>query len=180
MDLALFKLLNGVPHPEWLNAVFWCVTSLGLGHVQAILLLLGAFVARNRLYSEKALWPGLWSLLLSGTIVVQSLKRLVERARPPGPKPPDEMIYAYSFPSGHSATSFALAYVLWRATRGTRHANWGRAAWVFAALIGYSRIYRGVHYPGDVAAGAIIGIASAWVVCRFFERRYQSASGISE
>jgi membrane-associated phospholipid phosphatase len=187
MDLDLFRLLNDVPHPEWLTWVFWFITCLGLGWVQAIglvaVIVAGRFRYRKwwgQSFAQKLFWPGLWSYALSGGLN-QVIKRLVNRPRPPdlGFKAPDELIYAYSFPSGHAATSFALAYVVWWATRKTRWSKFGWAAWIVAALIGYSRIYRGLHYPGDVLGGALLGVGCAWLVCRFFERRYQ-ASGRSE
>ena len=59
----------------------------------------------------------------------------------------------HSFPSGHSAASFAAAWALLRA-------RWrmGPAALVLAALIALSRLYVGVHYPTDVICGAAIGM----------------------
>ena len=61
-----------------------------------------------------------------------------------------------SFPSGHTSTSFACAYVISRlAPRLTI------PVFVLAALIGFSRVYVGVHYPLDVVAGAIFGLIVA-------------------
>jgi len=62
----------------------------------------------------------------------------------------------HSFPSAHSANWFALATVGFLFYRR-------RALWLFllAALVAFSRIYNGVHYPGDVTAGAILGAGYA-------------------
>jgi undecaprenyl-diphosphatase len=185
-DRELFVLLNGVPHPGWLDAGFWLFTSLGLGWVQCAGLLVGTLAWWRRAGSfwagdavRRLLWPGLWAFLLSGG-AGQVVKRLVNRPRPEiGFQAPDEAIGAYSFPSGHAATSFALAFVIWQLTRRTRYAPWGWLGWVLAALVGYSRIYRGVHYPGDVLLGAVIGLLAAWGAVTFFRRRYQ-ASGRPE
>lgn len=62
----------------------------------------------------------------------------------------------YSFPSGHAASSFAAAFVLARLWRRAR-----AAIWTLAALIACSRVYVGVHYPLDVAGGALVGMACA-------------------
>lgn len=71
-----------------------------------------------------------------------------------------------SFPSGHSAAAFAFA-------TGVGHIN-ARAAIPLrglAALVAYSRIHTGVHYPGDVVAGVLMGEALAQLVSRGLDRR---------
>lgn len=65
-----------------------------------------------------------------------------------------------SLPSDHATAAFALAvavaaFLSWR---------WGVALIVLAAVIGFSRVWVGVHYPGDIAAGAVIGAAAVAVV----------------
>ena len=62
----------------------------------------------------------------------------------------------WSFPSGHALSSFAAATALW-----CFHKKAGALALVLAALIAFSRLYASVHYPTDVLAGMLIGIALA-------------------
>ena len=62
----------------------------------------------------------------------------------------------WSFPSGHALSSFAAATALW-----CFHKKTGVLALVLAALIAFSRLYARVHYPTDVLAGMLIGIALA-------------------
>ena len=70
----------------------------------------------------------------------------------------------YSFPSGHTGSSFASAIVLWKELPG----KYGVMALIVAVLIAYSRLYVGVHYPSDVLAGVVIGtvlaLVSVWLV----------------
>jgi undecaprenyl-diphosphatase len=64
-----------------------------------------------------------------------------------------------SFPSGHAATSFAGAAVLMRYLAGRWLVLFG-----LAAAVAWSRVYVGVHYPSDVAGGALLGLLAAAVV----------------
>lgn len=64
-----------------------------------------------------------------------------------------DMPHSWSFPSGHTSSSFAFATAVF-----ANNKKWGIAAYVLAALIGFSRIYLGVHYCTDVLAGAVVGI----------------------
>lgn len=65
-----------------------------------------------------------------------------------------------SFPSGHTAEAFATATSLTLITH-----KWYVAvpAYAWAGLVGYSRLYLGVHYPSDIIAGALVGSGSAWL-----------------
>jgi undecaprenyl-diphosphatase len=61
-----------------------------------------------------------------------------------------------SFPSDHAAGAFAIAAVLF-----VLHRRLGVLALLAAALMSFARVYVGVHYPGDVLAGALVGVAVA-------------------
>lgn len=83
----------------------------------------------------------------------------------------------YGFVSSHSANTFALAtffFLIWRN-------RWKWSAWLFAwaAIVSYSRIYLGVHYPGDILTGAIIGCIFGWlfylVAKKVFEKKFPKA-----
>jgi len=105
---------------------------------------------------------------LVANMVVTALKHAVSRERPPAvildPKPLMEVPTTSSFPSGHAATSFACALVLARfAPRLTI------PLFVLAALIAFSRVYVGVHYPFDVLAGAALGLGIAIALPRLLE-----------
>jgi membrane-associated phospholipid phosphatase len=70
---------------------------------------------------------------------------------------------SYSMPSNHAVNTFAFAMVFWL----TRKDLGSLIMVLTAALIGISRVYVGVHYPFDVAVGAVLGSACAWVFIRF-------------
>ena len=97
---------------------------------------------------------------LTTNIVTSLLKLAVQRDRPPAvvldPEPLMEVPTTSSFPSGHASISFACAYVISRLAPRLTVFVYG-----LAALIAFSRIYVGVHYPIDVLAGAILGLVVA-------------------
>jgi membrane-associated phospholipid phosphatase len=97
------------------------------------------------------------SLIISSILVDEILKNVFCRIRPfnamPGlmaliPKPG-----SYSFPSGHTTTAFAAATVI----AICLPKKFGIMGYILAVLIGFSRMYLGVHYPSDVLAGIILG-----------------------
>jgi membrane-associated phospholipid phosphatase len=71
-----------------------------------------------------------------------------------------------SFPSGHTASAFAFA-------TGVAQVRPSLSAPLRAAatLVGYSRVHTGVHYPGDVLAGAFLGVSAAELANRLLDRR---------
>ncbi len=102
------------------------------------------------------------STSLISSVLTTSLKFAFDTPRPFVTYPNDITQYAHagskSFPSGHTsfcfatATSFSLLYPKWYVIA---------PMYTWASLVGYSRMYLGVHYPSDVLVGAIIGSASA-------------------
>lgn len=98
--------------------------------------------------------------------VANALKAIVGSQRPHGYDPLVPVPHSPSFPSGHATVSFACATVL--------SALAPRAAPLFvvlAAAIAYSRLYVGVHWPLDVVAGAVLGVAIALLLLSATRRR---------
>jgi undecaprenyl-diphosphatase len=108
--------------------------------------------------------PWLWTRVAVAIIVAESvsgaLKLWLGRDRPPLSNPdPEPLVHlpaTYSFPSGHATVSFACATVLALAVPRLRV-----PLYTLATLISFSRVYVGVHYPFDVLAGAVLGVAIA-------------------
>lgn len=160
MDAALFSTLNGW-HAPWLDAVMrgasWLGYFPGVWWVGAAL----ALTARP---IRAAAWRMMLAVALTYALTSGVIKPLVARQRPYTVVTGARTVEAspadgYSFPSGHAATAVAGAIAASRVLPG---ASW--AFWLLATLMAYSRIYVGVHYPGDVAAGALVGAAVSFFV----------------
>ncbi len=105
----------------------------------------------------------LWAFVLSYALelsLYKILKQSIKRTRPAGVIPGiDQLVVPpdiFSFPSGHTAAAFVAAVLLshWFAPAAAPMYAW-------ACMVGFSRVYLGVHYPADVVAGASLGIISA-------------------
>lgn len=136
------------------------VTSLGnagLIWIAASLLLL--LSKKTRLYGYMGIAALLASLLVNNIF----LKNIVKRLRPydaiHGLVPLVQKPVDFSFPSGHTGSSFAAACVFYRQLPKKA----GIPAVILAAAIGLSRLYVGVHYPTDVLAGTLTGIAASYM-----------------
>ena len=143
---------------------------IGIG---VVLLLLGV---KGRKWSERGLLV-LLSLAFNAVVCNLWLKPMVARTRPYdllGYEILVRRLGDYSFPSGHTSASFAAATALYAIDR-----RWGTAAYILAVLIGFSRLYLGVHFPTDVLAGAVIGILAAkaaqWILEKKLHFRFHSS-----
>lgn len=192
--LALLACLAGLILVGWAAGEIWIALGApgDLGAVRSLAAerssaATSAMRLLTRLGSGALLWPlaaaGALALALAGlrrdalilllslagaVVIYDSVKALVDRARPPVHHL--EALSSPSFPSGHStqAAAFWLAAVLVLRAAGLRGA-WialaGALALLIALGVGFSRLYLGVHYPGDVVAGLALG--SAWaLLCR--------------
>lgn len=146
----------------WLDRAVGHITHLGgaAATISASALMLAA---------PSASWSGAGrraaAALVGSHLAVQLLKRSISRARPQLPVGIQSLVEApdrFSFPSGHAAASLSVAL-------GVGLAIPAAAPWLLAlgAVVGMSRCYLGVHYPGDVLAGWLLAFsafaAGAWI-----------------
>ncbi|HEX8357334.1 MAG TPA: phosphatase PAP2 family protein [Segetibacter sp.] len=75
----------------------------------------------------------------------------------------------FSMPSSHASNHFGLSAFWFLVIKHTLGRRWF-LLWVWAFVIGYAQIYVGVHYPGDILAGALLGIATANFTFRLFKK----------
>jgi len=67
---------------------------------------------------------------------------------------------SFGFASSHAANAFGFASIVWFLLRNTFQYTW--LLFIWAAAVAYSRIYVGVHYPGDIIVGSICGFLFGW------------------
>lgn len=151
---------------EWLSMVMKFITHLGDAGFVWIVITLCLLIYKGSRREGFLCACSLLLVLLINNII---LKNVVARTRPyemvEGLQRIIEAQSDFSFPSGHTGSSFAAAVVIFLRLPK----RYGILAMVLAVLIGLSRLYVGVHYPTDVIAAAIIGTAAAVFVCKFAE-----------
>ncbi len=117
----------------------------------------GLALTRGR-RGRRAAVNGLVAIGVTSAVVNQGIKRVYPRARPDreGEGVPEarrvRMPDSTSFPSGHSASGFAFANAV-----GDELPVTGVALRFLAATVAYSRVHTGVHYPGDIIVGSVVG-----------------------
>lgn len=157
--------LNDPIGPRWLEESARDVTALGGFTLLSFLTIVGVIgLLRSRRRREALI---LATVMVSGQVASELLKLAYSRPRP-ALVPHGSIVYSNSFPSGHSALSAAgylmLAVILAGMLR--RRASVAMTyvtAVLIVAAVGVSRVYLGVHWPSDVAAGWALGATFALV-----------------
>ncbi len=113
------------------------------------------------------------SSFLLNTGITFAMKYAINRPRPFVTYPSivqRASAHSPSFPSGHTSSSFATATTL-----SLSYKKWYVVvpSYLYAATMGYTRMYQGVHYPSDVLVGAVVGTASAWVSHKLTKRFFK-------
>ena len=144
-------------HTPVLDKIMVFITNLGsAGIIWIILTVICLIIPKTR----KAGWIMAASLIVDLILCNGILKNLVARTRPCDVNKSIQLLvkrpWDYSFPSGHTAASFASVTALYLA--GEKKL-W-KPALVLGCVIAFSRMYLYVHYPTDILGGAIVGILS--------------------
>lgn len=156
-DIQIFRFIFDRNGKAFLDRFFFLISKSADGYVYAIIAILFLLIdaqTGNRFFTSAVFAYGLKVPLY------MLIKRWVRRKRPfdnlEGIRfliaPPDQ----FSFPSGHTAGAFVFAVLI-----GHFFPIVSVPLLMWGALVGYSRIYVGVHYPSDVLAGSILGVVCA-------------------
>ena len=157
-DEAILNGINNISTP-FLDTFFVVITQLGgVFGIIALTTVLLAILLRRKLY-QKALIVG--STVAGAAVLNVILKLIFERARP---DLWEQLIVetSFSFPSGHSmitaALGLSLIFICWNTRFRLLAVALGSS---FIIVIGFSRLYLGVHYPTDILAGWVV--SAAWL-----------------
>ncbi len=171
LDKQLFLFLNSANSPFWDHVMYF----LSMRVVWAPLYL-GILIYFGYVYKRKFLILILFiavAITLSDQISV-IIKNATDRLRPCHDPSLEGMVHIvkgecggmYSFVSSHASNSFNVALLSLLLIRKT----WYTVFILFwASAVSYSRIYLGVHFPGDVLAGAILGVIIGWMIYTLFD-----------
>lgn len=170
-----FQILDGLQtiHTPMLDTFMTSVTKLGDAGIAwiilTIILLLIPKTRKSGVYMAVAL---IADLIICNVI----LKPIVARIRPYSINQTVHLLVTplkdYSFPSGHTAASFASVSALYFAGRKRMAAG----ALIVSVLIAFSRMYLYVHYPTDVLGGLIIGLLCGWIADMIIQKVMEKRS----
>lgn len=171
LDQQLFLWLNGL-HADWLDPIMLFITKRNPWIPLYALILF--------LVIRKLKWQS-WSMILAFALLITLadqaasgfFKPFFERLRPCHEPAIQDLVHMvkgcggqYGFASSHASNTFALAFFLWFIYRN----NYAKIMIGWAVVVSYSRIYVGVHYPGDIIMGAILGVIAAVITYQLYKR----------
>ncbi len=167
LDKNLFLWLNGLHH-HWVDLVMWHVSGR-FEWIPLYFILLGLVIREYRYQTWVILVGILLAIVAADFITSGIMKPYFERFRPSHDPDLAGMVRIlngktgglYGFASSHAANTFALATFFWMVFgKKFRTIKW---LFVWALVVSYSRIYLGLHYPGDIFVGALVGIGTGWL-----------------
>ena len=161
-DIALLEKINSKESnfgDFTFSTITTTATPVALG--TPLIYLSVGILKKDKVLTKQAMLMG---VQLVGAMTISTiLKYSINRTRPYDSYPTlhqKEKDFTPSFPSGHTTSAFATATSL-----SLAWPKWYVIApsYLWAASVGYSRLYLGVHYPTDVFAGALIGAGTSWL-----------------
>lgn len=162
IDINILRDIN-VHRNTSLDPTFKTITNsaVPISVATPIIIYSVGLIKKDSSIKKQAIFIG--ETFLVSSFVTIALKRTIKRERPFDTYSDIDQVTSapgYSFPSGHTSLAFATATSL-----SIAYPKWYVIApsFVWAGAVGYSRMHLGVHYPGDVFAGAIIGSGSAYL-----------------
>ena len=171
MELSILHSIQALHNPVLDQIMITVFNTLvgSLGQLWVVVGLVLLVIPKTRKCGAAVLVSYFVSFLIGN----EWLKDLIARPRPCAVDDTIQMIVkkpsSFSCPSVHTYLAFSSAMAIFHYYKKA-----GIGVFVFAALVGFSRMYFFVHYPTDVLFGAVLGIVTALVVCVLLDKLYDS------
>lgn len=167
MDQELLMFFNGF-HADWLDPFILLATKT-IFWLPLYLILIYLIIKNNKWDSIYILIGVALTITLADQITSSFMKPFFARLRPSQEPSLAGMLHIvnnykgglYGFASSHAANTFGVSMIIWLVFKGRYH--WIRMIFIWAIFMSYTRIYLGVHYPGDILVGAMIGLLCGWI-----------------
>ena len=174
LDEKLFLLLNSLSAP-WLDPVMFALTDARYW-IPFFLIIMVSLVYKFKWQTVSILLFLTIAIICADQLSASLLKPWIGRLRPshnPELKNLIHTVYGYrggqfGFVSSHAANAFAIATFIWLSAR--KKVSWIWIMFIWAILFSYTRIYLGVHYPGDIVFGALLGASIGWLMYQLMKR----------
>jgi undecaprenyl-diphosphatase len=168
IDFALFHFINITMANPVMDVVSPAITDLNktVGFRFILIPLIGLLMLWKWRWKGAYIFVGALVAIGAADFVGNLIKHWVERPRPFQAGIPDIQrsgAGGFSFPSNHSSNMFAMATYL---SCFLKSLGWRLLLFGIAVLIAFSRVYNGVHFPGDVIGGGFLGALSGWSFAR--------------
>ncbi|MBT1700678.1 phosphatase PAP2 family protein [Fulvivirgaceae bacterium PWU4] len=172
LDREIFLYLNGF-HTPWLDPIMLFITET-LSWLPLHLFLLYLIFKDHQKKGWLVLIGLVLTIVLADQVTSTLMKPYFARFRPSHEPALQSLVHIvngykggkFGFASSHAANTFGVANFLFLLFGKTR--KWIVMLFLWAALVTYSRIYLGVHYPGDILVGALVGMLSAMASFWFY------------
>ena len=183
IDAEALLAVNGL-HDLFQDA-FWWMVSAKWSSLLLVLSLLWILLHKNRRHALLVIAMLAVAVLVADQVSSGLIKHLVERLRPTHDPSLENAVHVingyrgglYGFVSSHAANFFAIATLV---SFIMRHRLVAIALYGWALVQCYSRMYLGVHYPGDILGGIVVGLLAGWLVwclMRWIQHRFRIPEG---
>ena len=165
-DSSILLYIKANMHGPIMDKVMVISTYLGNGGMVWIMIIVLLIISKKY---RRIGFMALAALMLSTILGEGILKHVVKRIRPSANIPAVNLLIAkplsYSFPSGHTTSSFAVTGVLAKYFK-----KYALEFFSLAFLIAFSRLYLYLHYPTDVLGGIVLGLICSGIIIFLFDK----------